>query len=130
MKKILSILVVIALLSISCMSSRVVKLSDSVRSPVAWEMVTVYEFENQVQSSFEKLAVVTVKGSAIYNTKKGLLKALCQKAGQVGANAIILSSGSDKSLAYKAASVYFTGGIVGGREYSAVAVYVFPTEKK
>ena len=128
MRKLLLLSFIFCLIGCAVKSS-VVRLTDNVRPAVPFEFVKIYETEDSVLNKFERVAVVTARGSAVYNTKAALLKALRIRAGQVGANAIILDVSKDKSLAYKAASVYLTAGIVGGREYSAVAIYVYPEEK-
>lgn len=127
MKKMFLFLVIIAFLTVSCAtSSNVVRLSPSIRPSIDVDLVTVYQTEAEVPSEFEKIAVVTIKGSAVYKTKAALLRKLREKAGLIGANAIILAGSKDQTIATKAVSLYLTAGIFGKKEVSAIAIYVHP----
>lgn len=130
MKKLFLFLPILMLLMISCgTSSSVVRLSPSIRPSIDVDLVTVYQTEAEVPSEFEKIAVVTIKGSAVYKTKASMLRALREKAGLLGANAIILAGSKDQTIATKAVSVYLTAGIFGKKEVSAIAIYVYPEKK-
>lgn len=125
MKKVLFILIFVSF-AFACTSTNVVRLNPTVRPATSYDLITVYEYESQVQSEFEKLAVITVKGSSLWKTKEGLLKKLKEKAATMGANAIILSTVKKTSAGVVALDAWFTGGLLSKKQYSAIAIYVNP----
>ena len=110
----------------ACTSTNLVRLNPTVRPPTSYDLITVYEYETQVESEFEKLAVITVKGSSLWKTKEGLLKKLKEKAAAIGANAVILSTAKKTSAGVVALDAWFTGGLLSKKQYSAIAIYIYP----
>ena len=128
MKRLFLMLIIVSF-TFACTSTNLVRLSPTVHPPVPYSMITVYEYESQVQSEFEKIAVITVKGSSLWKTKEGLLKKLKEKAGSIGANAVILSTAKKTSAGVVVLDAWFTGGLLSKKQYSAIAIYVYPEEK-
>ena len=112
----------------ACTSTNIVRLNPTIHPPTSYDLITVYEYESQVGAEFEKLAVITVKGSSLWKTKEGLLKKLKEKAAAMGANAVILSTTKKTSAGMVALDVWFTGGLLSKKQYSAIAIYVHPKQ--
>lgn len=125
-----SLFLVILIFCFACTSTNVVRLNPTVHSPTTYDLITVYEYESQVESEFEKLAVITVKGSSLWKTKEGLLKKLKEKAAAIGANAVILSTSKKTSAGVVALDAWFTGGLLSKKQYSAIAIYIYPKDSK
>jgi len=123
-----SLFLFVLILSFACTSTNVVRLNPTVRPPVTYDLIAVYEYESQVQSEFEKLAVITVKGSSLWKTKEGLLKKLKEKAAAMGANAVILSTTKKASAGVVVLDAWFTGGLLSKKQYSAIAIYIHPKD--
>ena len=124
-----SLFLFILIFCFACTSTNLVRLSPTIHPPTTYDLITVYEYESQVPSEFEKLAVITVKGSSLWKTKEGLLKKLKEKAAAIGANAVILSTSKKTSAGVVALDAWFTAGLLSKKQYSAIAIYIYPEEK-
>ena len=125
MKK-LFMLTFMFLFLISCgVKTTAVRLKDTERRvPLSIYQVAVYETAADVPYSYKEIALIASRGSAVWTSKAKMLMKMREKAGEMGANAIILDAASEPALAVKAASVYLTLGVLGSRKGNAMAIFV------
>ena len=120
---------VIALTAIGCVSAKATLLNPDVQfDPVPWGEVRVYLSAEDVPGEFTKIAILKSEGKEVMTTEKQMLEKMRKKAGEVGANGIILQGikqpGDLDRMADEA-----TGGLgFGSRQISAIAIRV--KEKK
>lgn len=124
-----SLFLLVLVFCFACTSTNLVRLNPTIYPPTTYDLIIVYEYESQIQSEFEKLAVITVKGSSLWKTKEGLLKKLKEKAAAIGANAVILSTSKKASAGVVVLDAWFTAGLLTKKQYSAVAIYIHPEKK-
>lgn len=127
----LCIIIWCILILMACVSTKAVKLGanpTSQRPPVPWEQVAVYRTADQVPGKYEEVALLVATGDAIWTSEAGMWKSLKKKAGQLGANAIILDATSEPSAGAKIAAAVLLGGGA-ERKGKAVAIYVYPNEE-
>jgi len=112
----------IAVFAIGCISTKAVMLKPGVEKfdPVPWEEVRVYLSEEDAPGEFIEIAIVsskeeevlTTKGLTALSVEKQMVKKMKERAGKLGANAIILQ------------------GVLGSKEISAIAIRVKEEEKE
>jgi len=123
-------LAAIAIFCAACMSTSAVNIGTTIKHPkVFWEKVVVYRTADQVPGKYEEIAMMITTGSALWTSESRMWKAMQKKAGDLGANAIILDALSEPGAGAKVAAAFL---IVPGadRKGKAIAIYVFPDEKK
>ena len=120
------------MLSAGCVQTNVTRLGNAPsRPPVKLENVAVYRTANQVPSRYEEVGLLTSTGSSGMTTEAGMMKNMQFKAGEMGANAIILDAVSEPSAGSKVAAAIFLGPFASPeRKGKAVAIYIFPVEAK
>lgn len=117
-------------LFIACVTTQAVRLgSGPIRPPVPWDKVIVYRTADQVPGDYEEVALISASGDSIYTSEEEMYKAMRKKAGELGANAIILDAMSEPSAATKVIS-YALLGVGGERRGKALAIYVYPEKKE
>lgn len=128
MKKLLNVFLIAFFLffSFSCgVKTSSINLKSSSQRPVLSPyQVKVFETANEISFPYIEIGIVSVKGSLVWTKKSKMEFKLKEEAGKMGANGLILESEKTGSLLGKGASVYFTGGIIGKKKISAVAVFV------
>lgn len=116
---ILSCLVVLS----ACVSVNAVRLGPSgYRSPIPAEDVVIYRTADQVPGDYEEIALLNAEGSTTWTNESGMIEAMRKKAGQMGANAIILDAISEPGAGAKVAGAIF--GVSVERKGKAVAIFV------
>ena len=96
----LLLICVIALIAIGCASEKTILLNPSAVpfDPVPWEEVHVYRSEADVPEEFIEIAIVsskeeevlTTEGQTALSVEVQMIKKMKEKAGKLGANAIVL----------------------------------------
>lgn len=104
-----------------------IRLKNFTQRPVIpANQITIYQTANEIYPlKYQEIGLIEAKGSMVWTSKSKMELKMKTEAGKMGANAIILESGSSGSLLAKGASVYFTAGIIGSRKGKAIAVFVF-----
>ena len=130
MIKKLLVLAVFAASCAACVSTSAVRLGVTVARPqVSWQNVAVYRTAEDVPGKYAEVAMLASTGGALITSEGQMWRSMQQKAGKLGANAIILDALSEPKAAAKiAAAVLGVGGA--DRKGKAVAIYVFPIEQK
>lgn len=116
----------LALVLGACVSTNAVKLGvGPVRPPVAESAVAVYRTANQVPGRYEEVALLNSSGESSWTNEEKMLNSMRKKAGQMGANAIILDAISEPGAGAKVAAAVL--GVGTERKGKAIAIYVLPT---
>ena len=72
--------------------------------------MVIYRSANQVPGKYEEVAVLNSKGESGLTDEAAMFKSMQKKAGELGANAIILDAVSEPSAGAKVASAVFGTG--------------------
>ncbi len=121
------VLIVCLIVLASCVSVNSTRLgTSSYRDPVPADRVVVYRTADQVPGKYEEIALLNAKGDSTWSSESGMFKRMKQKAGKMGANAIILDAISEPSAVAKVAGAVFGVGVE--RKGKAIAIFVFPPE--
>jgi hypothetical protein len=118
------------LLFVSCVATNAVRLGTTPQRPsIPADQVAVYRTADQVPGKYEEVALLNSTGESGWTTEAEMFKSMKKKAGQLGANAIILDAVSEPSAGAKVAAAFLgTGGAE--RKGKAIAIYIFPLEKQ
>ena len=115
------------LILISCVSVNAVRLGPAQnRPPVPADQVVVYRTADQVPGDYEEIALLNAEGSTTWTNEANMIEAMKNKAGQYGANGIILDAISEPSSGAKVAGAFL--GVSVDRKGKAVAIYVHAKE--
>ena len=106
----------------ACVSVNATRLGAGViRPPVPPDHVAIYRTADQVGSPYEEVALLS--GSEDYNTtEEKMYQKMREKAGELGANGIILNSMTEPTTGAKVAQVLL--GTPAQRRGNAVAIYI------
>jgi hypothetical protein len=92
--------------------SRIVETNPALSlSPTCADAVPVYPDQEQVPYDYYEVALITAEGNSVYNGNGDLLKAIRNKAAEVGANGVVVNS-----LGATHATVKVIGAAVGGKD--------------
>lgn len=112
-------------LIIACVSTNAMRLgAGPVRAPVPEDRVAIYRTADQVPGRYEEVALLNSSGHYSMTNEEKMFKSMRKKAGELGANAIILDAVTEPSAGGKVASAIF--GVGGERKGKALAIYVLP----
>ena len=112
------------LASAACVTTNATRLGGTVARPaVPTSAVVIYRSANQVPGKYEEIALLNSKGESGLTDEAAMFKSMQKKAGELGANAIILDAVSEPSAGAKVASAVFGTGAE--RKGRAIAIYVF-----
>jgi len=96
------------------------------RAIVLPENVALYRNADQVPRRYEEVALLNSEGDSNFTNEAKMFESMKKKAGEVGANAIILDALSEPSGGAKVAAAIF--GVSAERKGKALAIYVFPAD--
>ena len=125
MRKTLGVLA-LALLASACISTNAVRLGEPGQqyAPVPEAEVRVFLKEEDVTGEFEKIALINAEGNYSYANDERMINAMKKKAGQLGANAIILGEFKDPSTVEKIADAVI--GVGGEKTAKVLAIRLKP----
>lgn len=113
----------------ACVTTRAVRIGTSISRPsVPWGDVVVYRSADQVPGKYEEIALLSATGETGWTSEETMWNSMRKKAGELGANAIILDAMSEPSAGAKVAAAFLLGSGA-ERKGKAIAIYVFPEEK-
>jgi hypothetical protein len=115
-----------------CVQTNVTRLGNAPeRQKVAMDQVAVYRTADQVPGKYQEVGLLTSSGSSGFTTEAGMAKNMRFKAGEMGANAIILDATSEPSAGAKVAAAVFLGPLASPeRKGRAIAIYILPVAKE
>ena len=109
----------------ACVTTNATRLGGTApRPPVAASAVVIYRSASQVSGKYEEIALLNSNGESGLTDEAGMFRSMQKKAGELGANAIILDAVSEPSAGAKVASAIFGTGAE--RKGRAIAIFVFP----
>jgi hypothetical protein len=116
------------LIGAACVTVDATRLGLSPSRPIVPPgQVVIYSTAERVPGKYEEVALLNAAGASGWTSESGMYEAMKKKAGEYGANGIILDSMSEPSAGAKIAGAIF--GIAAERKGKAIAIFVFPPEK-
>lgn len=110
---------------VACVTTNATRLGGGpIRAKVDPQNVLIYRSAEQVPGRYEEIAILHSEGEASWTNEEAMYRSMRKKAGEMGANAIILDALSEPSAGAKIAGAFFGTGAE--RKGKAIAVYVFP----
>jgi hypothetical protein len=109
-----------------CVTTNAARLGTTTasRPPVPPEQVALYRLASQVPGQYEEVALLNSSGDSGFTNEAGMYESMRKKAGQMGANAVILDAISEPGHGAKVAAAIF--GVSAQRKGKAIAIWVFP----
>lgn len=92
------------------------------RAPLPADQVRIYRLASQVPGRYDELALINSQGAHSVTNEKKMLESMRKKAGELGANGLILEGIVEPSAGAKVAATVF--GVSAERKGKAVAIYV------
>ena len=96
------------------------------RAAVPADRVALYRVASQVPGQYEEIAMLNSAGNSSSTNEAQMYESMREKAGEVGANAVILDALSEPGSGAKVAAAIF--GVSAERKGRAVAIWVFPSD--
>ena len=94
------------------------------RPPVLPENVKLFRFASQVPGQYEEIALLNSVGDSGFTDEAKMFMSMRKKAGELGANGVILDAVSEPGAGAKVAAAIF--GVSAERKGKAIAIYIFP----
>jgi hypothetical protein len=114
--------IVLAVVVAACARTEAAQLGNApVRAPVAPEKVVIYKTPEDVHGRYEEVAMLSASGDVAITSQDDVLLSLRKKAGELGANGVILEAPNDVEQS-KFARTFGFGSI--NRSTKAVAIFV------
>jgi hypothetical protein len=114
-----------ALVAAACVHTNATRLGTApARPPVHADSVAVYRTAAQVPGKYEEIALLNSAGEASWTSEAKMFNSMRKKAGEMGANAIVLDALSEPGAGAKVAAAVL--GVGAERKGRAIAVYVVP----
>lgn len=110
----------------ACVSTNATMLNPSPvgRAAVAPDQVRIYRTAEQVVGKYEEIALLNSTGESDFTNEQAMMESMRKKAGELGANGIILSAITEAGAGAKVAAAIFGTGTE--RKGRAIAIFVFP----
>ncbi len=113
---------VLAFAAVACARTEAVRLDASpARPPVAPEKVVIYKTQYDVHAHYEEVALLSTSGDVAITSQDEMYASLQKKAGQLGANGVILEAPDDVERS-KFARTFGFASI--NRSTKAIAIFV------
>jgi hypothetical protein len=113
---------VLALAVVACARTEAVRLDNTpLRPPVAPDKVIVYKTPEDVHAHYEEVAILSASGDAVIASQDDVYASLRKKAGELGANGVILQVPDDVERS-KFARTFGLGSI--NQNTKAIAIFV------
>lgn len=118
---------VLLVLTTACVSTQAVRLgTTTTRAPVPADQVAIYRTAELVPGRYEEVALLSSSGDQSFTSEGQMYASMRKKAGQMGANGVILQQVKDASTA---AQIGASLGLASAdRKGKAVAIFVFPKD--
>jgi hypothetical protein len=126
-----SVLLTFAALSLAaCVHTNATRLGTApARQSVSASDVAIYRTADKVPGKYEEVALLNSTGESMWTNEEKMFNSMRKKAGELGANAVILDAISEPSAGAKVASAVF--GVGGAqRKGKAIAIFVLPDSTK
>jgi hypothetical protein len=109
----------------ACVTTNATRIGGGPTRPkVDPESVVLYRTAEQVPGRYEEVAILHSEGEVRWTNEEGMYNSMRKKAGELGANAVILEGVEEPSAGAKVAGAFLGTGAE--RKGKAIAIYVFP----
>jgi hypothetical protein len=110
----------------ACVSTNATLLNPTpvARPAVPPDQVRIYRTAEQVTGKYEEIALLNSTGESNWTNEQAMLESMRKKAGQLGANGVILDAVVEASAGAKVAAAVF--GVGSQRKGRSIAIFVFP----
>ena len=114
-------------LVMACVSTQAVRLgTTAARQPVSPDKVAIYRTAELVPGRYEEIALLSSSGDQSFTSEGQMYDSMRKKAGQMGANAVVLQQVKDASTA---AQIGASLGLSSAdRKGKAIAIFVYPKD--
>lgn len=120
-----AIVIALMVMNTACVQTNAVRLGPSpARTPVAAAAVAIYRTAEQVPGPYEEVALLNSTGNSSWTDEAKMIESMRKKAGQLGANAVILNAIQEPSAGAKVAGAFL--GTPVERKGQSVAIFIFP----
>ena len=121
--------IMVVVVIVACVTTNATRLGGGpMRTKVDPQHVLIYRSADQVPGRYEEVAILHSEGEASWTDEEAMYRSMRKKAGEMGANAIILDALSEPSAGAKIAGAFFGTGAE--RKGKAIAIYVFPGDDR
>ena len=115
----------LALSLASCVTTNATRIGGGPTRPqVTPENVVLYRTADQVPGRYEEVAILHSEGEVGWTNEESMYNSMRKKAGELGANAVILEAVEEPSAGAKVAGAFLGTGAE--RKGKAIAIYIFP----
>lgn len=110
----------------ACVTTNAARLGTATenRPAVPPQNVALYRLASQVPGPYEEVALLNSSGDSGFTDEAKMFESMKKKAGEVGANGVILDAVSEPGHGAKVAAAIF--GVSAQRKGKALAIWVFP----
>ena len=123
--RLLPLLVATAALAVGCVTTKATPLGTGlIRPPVPEAQVAIYRNADQVRACYEEVALLNSSGDYSATDENAMFESMRKKAGEVGANGVILDSLTEPTTGAKIAQAFLS--TPAQRKGTAIAIYVLP----
>ena len=122
----LFLVIAVALLTSGCVTTNASMLGANTapRPALLPNQVALYRIASQVPGQYEEVALLNSAGDSGFTDEAKMFASMKKKAGELGANGVILDAVSEPSAGAKVAAAIF--GVSAQRKGKAIAIYVIP----
>ncbi len=115
-----------ALAMVGCVTTNAARLATATadRPALIAEDVALYRVASQVPRQYEEIALLNSSGDSGFTDEARMFESMRKKAGELGANGVILDAVSEPGHGAKVAAAIF--GVSAQRKGKALAIWVFP----
>jgi hypothetical protein len=110
----------------ACVSTNATMLNPSpvARPPVLPTEVRIFRTADQVPGKYEEVALLNSTGESNWTNEQAMFESMRKKAGEIGANAIILDAVTEAGAGAKVAAAVL--GVGTQRKGKAIAIFILP----
>ena len=118
------LLAALVMVAAACVQTNATRLGPvTARPAVPEDQVVIYRTADKVPGKYEEVALLNSTGESSWTNEEKMMNSMRKKAGELGANAIILDAISEPSAGAKVAGAFLGTGAQ--RKGKAIAVFVF-----
>ena len=119
----IALVIFAAIFLAGCIQTQATMLDPTSRPAIPPERVTVYRTVESIKCAYAEVAMIHAQGGANFTNEAQMIEAAKKKAGEVGANGVVLAEIQEPSSGAKVAGAIF--GVSPERRGELLAVYVY-----
>lgn len=122
------VFILIVTILTGCVTSSVSRLNDTQRSPIPPSEVQIYLEEEDIESEYEKMALIDLSGSSGWTDQEDVFDEAREEAAAIGANGVLFQNYEEAGTGERVAAAVFGTGADNDSEM--IAIYVFEEEQE